>query len=289
MTRSAALFALVSTFGLATAAHAQAEEAPTEAQLLASYGETGDATLLLRIAEARRAAGDGPGAAEALERYLAVAPEAEDAARAKSELEALRAAPATLELRSTPEGAEVQLDGAPRGQTPLTVDVPPGAHALRLTLDGHEPTEDALVLPFGSRRALEYTLTPSPDAAPEPVAEEPAPAPVEETRGGHRGAIIATASIAAAGIVAGTALGFAALSTQADYDEHPTAARADRGEGLALGADLGFAVGAAAGITALVLYFVDERADPSTSVARGPALRLVGASAGLGLGGSLDF
>src|SRR5690606_28474954 len=106
-----------------------------------------------------------------------------------------------------------------------------------------------------------------PEPAPEPVVEDTAP-PAEATPRGHRGAVIATASVAAAGIITGTALGFAALSTQADYDERPTAARADRGEGLALGADLAFAVGAAAGITAIVLYFVDQPAETPTTVAR---------------------
>jgi tetratricopeptide (TPR) repeat protein len=45
-----------------------------------------------------------------------------------------------LDVASAPPLAEVFLDGRPVGRTPLTLtDVPVGAHALRLEMDGHQP------------------------------------------------------------------------------------------------------------------------------------------------------
>src|SRR5690606_26062465 len=181
---------------------------------------------------------------EALERYLSVAPDAADAEGVRASLAQLRAAPAVLELRSSPEGATVSIDGEARGVTPLALELPPGAHRLELRLEGHEPLEDEVVLASGSRRALGYELPPVPEAAPEadePLAEEAVPGEASGPRG-HRVAILTTASLAAAGLIPGTALGFTALSKQADYDERPSASLADRGEALAMGADLAFAV-----------------------------------------------
>ena len=55
------------------------------------------------------------------------------AARAREdalERDERRRVPATLEVRSEPEGATVRLDGRPVGVTPLVVRVPAGAHGL---------------------------------------------------------------------------------------------------------------------------------------------------------------
>ena len=44
----------------------------------------------------------------------------------------LQSQPGTVVIDSTPSGSEVFIDGAPRGQTPLTVPLPPGDHLLSL-------------------------------------------------------------------------------------------------------------------------------------------------------------
>ena len=44
--------------------------------------------------------------------------------------------PGTLIVESTPPGAQVEIDGLQRGTTPVTVDLPPGTHALALTRRG---------------------------------------------------------------------------------------------------------------------------------------------------------
>jgi len=51
----------------------------------------------------------------------------------------VRATPTgTLQIYSTPSGAKVYIDGAYRGQTPLTLTVEAGAHNVELRLDGYE-------------------------------------------------------------------------------------------------------------------------------------------------------
>ena len=52
----------------------------------------------------------------------------------------LQPAPFEVAVASEPPGAEVFLDGEPKGRTPLSVQVPgEGTHQVRLTLDGHQP------------------------------------------------------------------------------------------------------------------------------------------------------
>ncbi|MDP1831908.1 MAG: serine/threonine-protein kinase [Geothrix sp.] len=52
----------------------------------------------------------------------------------------LQPAPFEVAVASEPPGAEVFLDGEPKGRTPLSVPVPgEGTHQLRLTLEGHQP------------------------------------------------------------------------------------------------------------------------------------------------------
>jgi hypothetical protein len=45
-------------------------------------------------------------------------------------------APGTLVVESTPPGSEVTIDGAASGTTPVTLELPPGSHALELTRRG---------------------------------------------------------------------------------------------------------------------------------------------------------
>jgi hypothetical protein len=74
-------------------------------------------------------------------------------------------------VRSTPSGAEVFVDGARRGVTPLAVrDLPLGAHAVRVARAGFAATEQRVTLDAGRpSRALDVTLG-RPAAAPAAVA-----------------------------------------------------------------------------------------------------------------------
>lgn len=77
----------------------------------------------------------------------------------------LRAAPASLVVRSTPPGARVELNGEPRGQTPATfLDLDPAQpHRLLLTLECHAPYEKTIALGAGQEQVLEVALSPAPD------------------------------------------------------------------------------------------------------------------------------
>ena len=54
-------------------------------------------------------------------------------------------APAQVTLLSEPRGAEIEIDGAPAGRTPLTIGFPAGqTRSVRLHLAGYEPAEQTL-------------------------------------------------------------------------------------------------------------------------------------------------
>ena len=83
--------------------------------------------------------------------------------------------PPELVIATVPPGATVSVDGEARGPSPQTVTgLPPGAHQLAATLEGHQRSERAVNLKPGERLVVELALI------PEPVAVAPPP-PVEPT------------------------------------------------------------------------------------------------------------
>ncbi|HMP76964.1 MAG TPA: PEGA domain-containing protein [Kiritimatiellia bacterium] len=68
---------------------------------------------------------------------------------------------AALEITSQPSGANVVLNGTPRGQTPLTLErTPTGNVTLELRLAGHEPFKQDLTLRAGERQTIRAPLAP---------------------------------------------------------------------------------------------------------------------------------
>ncbi|MEQ8660719.1 MAG: SUMF1/EgtB/PvdO family nonheme iron enzyme, partial [Gammaproteobacteria bacterium] len=66
-----------------------------------------------------------------------------------------------LALSSVPSGANVTVDGAFRGQTPLTLALEPGAgHRVRVLREGYAPHEETVTLAAGARSARTLTLAP---------------------------------------------------------------------------------------------------------------------------------
>lgn len=64
-----------------------------------------------------------------------------------------------LAIASTPPGAQAFLDGAPVGQTPLTLTaVPPAEHRVRLTLDGYADAYRTVDTRDGNKGEVEATL-----------------------------------------------------------------------------------------------------------------------------------
>lgn len=72
-------------------------------------------------------------------------------------------APGSIEVRSTPDGAEVYLDGEFKGYTPITLqNTASGSHLVEVVKDGYLRWSTAAVVPEGGRVPTEAVLTASP-------------------------------------------------------------------------------------------------------------------------------
>jgi tetratricopeptide (TPR) repeat protein len=104
--------------------------------------------------------------------YLRLNPEAPNAADVQQFVRSLSEALAKkgiqqLSVLSTPSGATVAIDGNALGVTPLTVELPPGAHSALLTLRGFSDAQVRFTLAASTPIDLPVQLQPAPaEAAP---------------------------------------------------------------------------------------------------------------------------
>jgi tetratricopeptide (TPR) repeat protein len=216
--------------------------------------------VLLSVAESHAKLGHVREAAATLHRYLELRPDAPDRGDIEAKLKGLENTPAFVSVTSVPTGAELTIDDAPMPQhAPAQLELTPGRHTLKYALPGYESSSELLTVDPGARYDLEIQMHP---AAPPPEVTAPAPvaatAPLPAAEPISPAALWITGGIGAAGIVTGTVLGFLALKAKSDYDESPTEHRADKGERLALFADVGFGVGVMALATTAVLLFTHD-------------------------------
>ena len=68
----------------------------------------------------------------------------------------------TLSVASTPSGAEVYVDGALRGRTPLSLSLPEGRYGVEVRLSGYEPYRATVQVRRGETTRLEVRLNPIP-------------------------------------------------------------------------------------------------------------------------------
>jgi hypothetical protein len=224
-------------------------------EALTAFQEAYDAkphpTVLVSIAECQERLEQWSATVETLERYLRDSPQARDREAMEQKIAAIRARPAVLNVTSEPPGAKIFLDGTDTGKvTPSELEVAPGDHTIKLTLDGHVDAVEQITVTFAERRDMPMTLD-----TPEP---EETTGPEETTERHDEGTPVATyigAGLTGVGLVAGTVFGFMALSEKSDFDDQPTADAADRGERFALIADVSFGVAVAAGIATAILIF----------------------------------
>lgn len=224
--------------------------------------------VLKPIAECHERLGHVPEAIAALERYLRELPTAGDHAQLEARLAALRQRPARVSVMSSPEGAQIVIDGEPRPQrTPSDVEVPPGHHRISATLPGYRATEREFDTSPGAAVSMDVTLERVTAGA---VAGPVVPPPVTVRRVGS--AVWVATAVAGAAAVAGTVFGIMALSDANDYEQTPTQELLDRGQRNALLADVGFAASLLSAGVAVVVYFADrgrtESAAATTSSAR---------------------
>jgi hypothetical protein len=76
----------------------------------------------------------------------------------RTKLDALASGPAAIEVKSTPEGADVTLDGEPFGVTPLDKPIIPGDHTIRVSKDGYITVQEQRTFVEGARETLDYEL-----------------------------------------------------------------------------------------------------------------------------------
>ncbi len=100
-------------------------------------------------------------------------------------------------MNSTPPGAALAVDGTAQGYTPLTVEVPPGNHRLRLSLPGHATVEREVLTSAERATTVDVALAAVAVAAPAPVAAKPS-----------KGRTFTWVTLAAAAVTAGVGAGF---------------------------------------------------------------------------------
>jgi tetratricopeptide (TPR) repeat protein len=221
----------------------------------AAFASVPNPIVLLSVAEAHARLGQLPQGIAALHKYLELNPTAADRAAVEAKIATWSATPGVLAIATEPAGAALTLDGVVLAErTPAQVELSPGQHTLSYSLTGYETGTETVALEPGIRQELTIALRP---AAALPVAAAAVAATPKKAEP-PMAAIWITGSLGAAGIITGTVLGFMALDAQSDFDSNPTEETADRGERLALFADVGFGVGVMALATAAVLMFTSD-------------------------------
>jgi PEGA domain len=193
----------------------------------------------------------------------------EKLAMAKATLEELNKTPGTIALSTEPAGATVSVDGEVRpGVSPLSVELPPGAHTLTISMPGYQSMELELEVPPGSKGEQKLSLTPLPPPPPAPAGAPAAPASQAQHVVIHATGEVAPKTsnvgkyvvfgMAGAGAVVGTIFGLRALGEKADFDKTPSEAIADKIERDSMIADIGFGAAITLGLAGLVMATVTE-------------------------------
>ncbi|MBN1272954.1 MAG: PEGA domain-containing protein [Candidatus Aminicenantes bacterium] len=65
----------------------------------------------------------------------------------------------TLNIRSDPSGASVDIDGARRGTTPFSITLEPGAYRVRLSRSGYQDESDTVTVSSNRETRRNYSLT----------------------------------------------------------------------------------------------------------------------------------
>ncbi len=221
------------------------------------------------------ALGHFPSAVDWYDKFLAhvpdkMGPQGDEVRKREAEIKAL---PGKVHIDSTPPGATVTIDDKPASApTPTDVDLPPGAHVVKLTATGRLPTQKSIDVAFASTQTVTATL----DAQPTPALVPPPPAPVTDTtpqpaapppppepRSKVPAYVTGGLAIVAAGV--GTVFGIMTLSDKSDYDKNPTSSKADDGDTHALICDMSFGVALTFGVTSAVLFLTKDEPPPATA------------------------
>jgi len=221
---------------------------------------------------------------------------------------AARMRPGMLRLDVPLVGTLVTVDGTPRGQTPLApIELPPGAHRVRLEQDGFVPWEEDVTVPPGGEVSLRKEMVAVPPPPREVIVwrEVPDAGAVEDRQPGPppspyspwQWVTLGTGAALLGGGVALFVLGDADLQQVRDATGYGSGGRVDmtvqraqdleesgnakRGAGIAF-----MAVGGAALATSVVLFVLDALEDDGASSAAQPSVSPLPGGAVFGYGGS---
>lgn len=193
--------------GMAASNDQRFAEAVTEFEK--AYELWPDYRVLYNIAKVRATLGRSAEAVAAFEAYLDKGGAEVPAARQQEVREAMQAQlthVATIDVRVSPAGAEVRVDGQLVGRSPLAapVRVTEGKHTLEALLAGRAPQLREVEVPGASRLAVELTFPPP---APEALPAVAPPAVVARDRAPdpRRGWRAVGYGVAGAGLVAAIA------------------------------------------------------------------------------------
>ena len=232
-----------------------------ESAWLRAYSLGRDPTLLVAVADTRQRRGDEPGAVAMLEQYLVERPDAPDRASIEARIATLLQSPAVLLVRSEQAGHAILLDGVPmEKKTPADLEVEPGTHSVVVVGEGKQVGEMTVQVGYGERKELDFTASTKSEVVLEQSEEAvlKAQLAIEKEDTTIRRAVISTGSISAAALVTGTVLGFLAFQQEQDYRENPSKETADKGERLALFADISFGLAALSAITSFTLFMTHK-------------------------------
>lgn len=240
--------------------------AAAESSFWRAYNAVPNPVILVGLARSQARQGNYYGANGAFERYLAARPDAPDRAAIEEEMAEYASHTGTLHVETSRPGAAIQVDGSDTGEvTPADIELVAGDHMVVVNQRGQEVQQPIRVEEDGTSISIplgaESVGAEIPEAEAEELGSEAFELGEEEESSGASTAVWVTSGVAAAGLVAGTVLGFLALSEEDNFDDAPSAATADRGERLALFADVSFAIAGAAAITSLVLFLTQDDDD----------------------------
>jgi len=196
-----------------------------------------------------------------LEQYLVERPDAPDRASIEARVATLLQSPAVLVIRSEQPGHAILLDGVPvEKRTPAELEVEPGTHVVLVVGEGKQVGEKSVQVGYGEEKELDFAPRTTSEVTVEQSEEAglQAQLAIEEEDTTIRRAVISTGSISAAALVTGTVLGFLALQQEQDYRENPTKETADKGERLALFADISFGLAVLSAVTSFTLFMTHK-------------------------------
>jgi PEGA domain len=171
-------------FDEGTALYSKGQFAEAAVKFEASFAARPVPVTKFNIARAWEQAGETLKAIDAWQAWLVMSPTAAERPAAEASLKALgdklaKLGVQALSISSLPLGARVSVDGTAVGVVPITVELTPTRHLIRLDAEGRVPMERTVVVQLDRPTVQLFELAPLEDAAlPVPVVStRPAPLP----------------------------------------------------------------------------------------------------------------